>query len=137
MLPGALMRNASLKFVCRDVFLRVENSNTLFTSGYTNSQVIRIPIAHHDGNYTADSETLKKITDNGQVAFRYCDELGIVSLDSNPNGSLENIAGITNDKKTVLGMMPHPERHIESLQGGDDGKALFDGLLKSFLAIKT
>mgnify|MGYP001212708368 CR=1 FL=1 len=137
LLPGALMRNASLKFVCRDVFLRVENSNTLFTSGYTNSQVIRIPIAHHDGNYTADSETLKKITDNGQVAFRYCDELGIVSLDSNPNGSLKNIAGITNDKKTVLGMMPHPERHIESLQGGDDGKTLFDGLLKSFLAIKT
>jgi phosphoribosylformylglycinamidine synthase len=134
LLPGVLMRNAALKFICKDVFLRVENANTLFTTGYSQSQVIRIPIAHHDGNYETDEDTLKKIEGNGQVAFRYCDETGAPTNKANHNGSIANIAGITNQSYTVLGMMPHPERQVDPLQGGIDGKAMFDGILVSLTA---
>jgi phosphoribosylformylglycinamidine synthase I len=122
LLPGVLMRNASLKFVCREVRLLVENTNTSFTKGYLSRQVIRCPVAHHDGNYFADEETLKEVEGNGQVAFRYADG-------TNPNGSINDIAGVFNAQKNVLGLMPHPENLIESAHGGTDGRALFSGLL--------
>ncbi len=118
LLPGALMRNASLKFVCREVKLEVANANTMFTRAYGQGQIIRCPVAHHDGNYFADPETLKRIEDNGQVAFRYAEG-------TNPNGSINDIAGIVSQSGTVLGMMPHPENLIEAAHGGDDGRGLF------------
>lgn len=123
LLPGVLMRNASLRFVCREVKLVVENTNTAFTRGYQSRQVIRCPVAHHDGNYFADPETMKQVEDNGQVAFRYAEG-------TNPNGSLNDIAGVFNAEKNVLGLMPHPENLIESAHGGVDGRALFSGLLQ-------
>lgn len=122
LLPGVLMRNASLRFVCREVKLRVENAATEFTRGYQPGQVIRSPVAHHDGNYFADSETLALLEGNGQVAFRYVEG-------TNPNGSLNDIAGVFNSRKNVLGLMPHPENLIEAAHGGDDGRALFEALL--------
>ncbi|KGF71222.1 phosphoribosylformylglycinamidine synthase [Hoeflea sp. BAL378] len=122
MLPGALMRNASLKFVCREVRLEVANAETAFTSGYTTGQIIRCPVAHHDGNYFADPDTLAGIEASGQVAFRY-------TADTNPNGSVNNIAGIVNSAGNVLGMMPHPENLIEAAHGGADGRALFEAAL--------
>ena len=129
LLPGILMRNRKLKFLCRDVFLKVEATNTPFTGKYSKGQVINVPIAHHDGNYFAAPETLKSLEGNGQVVFRYCDKNGNVDEASNPNGSVANIAGVCNEKRNVLGMMPHPERHAESLLGGDDGALLFKSLL--------
>ena len=122
LLPGALMRNTSLKFVCREVKLEVTNAATDFTRGYTQGQVIRCPVAHHDGNYFADAATLDRLTGEGQIAFRYAEG-------TNPNGSLRDIAGIFNDRKNVLGLMPHPENLIEAAHGGTDGRALFSGLL--------
>jgi phosphoribosylformylglycinamidine synthase len=122
LLPGVLMRNASLKFVCREVKLEVVNADTTFTRGYAAGQVIRCPVAHHDGNYFADPDTLARIEDNGQVAFRYADG-------TNPNGSIHDIAGVFNADKSVLGLMPHPENLIESAHGGIDGRGLFTGLL--------
>lgn len=122
LLPGVLMRNASLKFVCREVKLEVVNADTVFTRGYDAGQVIRCPVAHHDGNYFADPETLARIEDNGQVAFRYAGG-------TNPNGSIHDIAGIFNAQKSVLGLMPHPENLIENAHGGIDGRGLFSGLL--------
>jgi phosphoribosylformylglycinamidine synthase len=129
LLPGVLMRNASLKFICKDVFLRVENNGTSFTQRYLKHQIINVPIAHHDGNYFIDSDGYKRIEDNAQIAFRYCSESGAISAQANPNGSLHNIAGVFNDAKNVLGMMPHPERHAELLTGGLDGKILFESLM--------
>jgi phosphoribosylformylglycinamidine synthase subunit PurQ / glutaminase len=128
LLPGILMRNAKLKFVCREVFLKTETTSTPFTKNYKKGQVINVPVAHHDGNYFADHATLKSLQDNDQIVFRYCDAKGDVTADSNPNGSQLNIAGIVNDKRNVLGMMPHPERHAEALLGGTDGVAMFEGL---------
>ncbi len=128
LLPGALMRNAGLKFICRDVFLKVENSDTLFTRRYKNGQTVRIPISHHDGNYFADSATLDRLESTGRVAFRYCTADGVVNAAANPNGSLNNIAGILNEAGNVLGMMPHPERLIAPELGGSDGRAMFDSL---------
>jgi len=122
LLPGALMRNASLKFVCREVKLEIANADTRFTSKYEKGQVIRCPIAHHDGNYFADAETLARIEGEGQVAFRYAEG-------TNPNGSLNDIAGIVNAAGNVLGMMPHPENLIEDAHGGTDGRALFEAAL--------
>lgn len=122
LLPGVLMRNASLKFVCREVKLQVENTNSPFTRGYEPGQVIRCPVAHHDGNYFADPETLARIEANGQVAFRYAEG-------TNPNGSINDIAGIFNENKNVLGLMPHPENIIEAAHGGADGRPLFEALL--------
>jgi phosphoribosylformylglycinamidine synthase len=129
LLPGALLRNRGLRFICKTVHLRVENARTPFTRLYAEGQVIAVPIAHHDGNYVADAETLARLEDHGQVAFRYCDAEGTPSPEANPNGSARNIAGVLNVSKNVLGMMPHPERHAEMLLGGVDGRALFEGLL--------
>lgn len=134
LLPGILMRNASLKFVCRDVDLRVERADTLFTSAYTKGEVLRVPVAHHDGNYFADPETLQKLQDGGQIAFRYCDAGGNVTAAANPNGSIDNIAGIVNAAGNVLGMMPHPERLADPLLGGTDGAPMFTALAEAIAA---
>jgi phosphoribosylformylglycinamidine synthase len=125
LVPGVLMPNAGLRFVCKDTWLRVEHSNALFTEKYTAGQTISVPVAHHDGNYFATPDQLKAIEDNGQVAFRYCNAQGELTADANPNGSLNNIAGVFNAKRNVLGMMPHPERHADPLTGGIDGRPLF------------
>ncbi|MCR4377696.1 MAG: phosphoribosylformylglycinamidine synthase subunit PurQ [Rhodospirillales bacterium] len=125
LLPGVLMRNAHLKFICKDVQLKVERADTAFTGGYKAGQTVTYPVAHHDGNYFADAETLKRIEGEGQVAFRYVD---------NPNGSLGDIAGVYNAGGTVLGLMPHPERLVDPLLGGIDGKPLFDHLVKTLAA---
>jgi phosphoribosylformylglycinamidine synthase len=122
MLPGALMRNARLKFVCRDVPLRVENSQSLFTAQYDAGEEIVFPVAHHDGNYQADEATLDRLEGEGRVAFRYLDDC---------NGSARRIAGILNDSGNVLGLMPHPERVVEPAHGGMDGRRLFEGLLET------
>ena len=122
MLPGALMRNASLRFVCREVKLEVANADTAFTRLYTKGQIIRCPVSHHDGNYFADPATLSRIEGEGQVVFRYAEG-------TNPNGSINDIAGIVNERGNVLGLMPHPENLIEAAHGGIDGRPLFEGLL--------
>ncbi len=119
LLPGALMRNAGLDFVCRDVTLTVGNNQTMFTSRYDAGETIRIPVAHHDGNYVADAETLDRLEGEGRVVFRYAEAV---------NGSARDIAGIVNDTGNVLGLMPHPERLIEAEQGGTDGRRLFEAL---------
>ncbi len=131
LLPGVLMRNASLKYICRDILLRVERNDTAFTSQYAKSQVIRIPIAHHDGNFYADDDTLDELEDNDRVAFRYCEADGAITPEANPNGSARNIAGIYNARGNVLGLMPHPERLADAALGGSDGKAMFDGLMEA------
>lgn len=125
LLPGALMRNAGLNFVSRPVALTVENSQTLFTSGYDSGETIRIPVAHHDGNFQADEATLDRLEGQGRVAFRYAEAC---------NGSARDIAGILNDAGNVLGMMPHPERAIEAAHGNTDGRRLFEGLLETVSA---
>ena len=129
LLPGVLMPNASLKFVCKDVLLRVESENSPFTRNYAPGDVVRMPIAHRDGNYFAEARELDALEENGLVAFRYCDADGALSDGANPNGSARNIAGIFNQERTILGMMPHPERLADARLGGIDGKAMFDGLL--------
>jgi phosphoribosylformylglycinamidine synthase I len=122
LLPGALMRNAGLSFVCRSVPLKVENSQSLFTSVYDAGEKVSFPVAHHDGNYQADAATLDRLEGEGRVAFRYLDEV---------NGSARGIAGILNDTGNVLGLMPHPERVVEPAHGGTDGRRLFEGLLET------
>ena len=122
LLPGALMRNSGLNFVCRNVALTVDNSQSIFTSGYQAGEMITVPVAHHDGNYFADAETLDRLEGEGRVAFRYAEDV---------NGSARNIAGVLNKAGNVLGMMPHPERKIEAAHGGDDGRRLFEGLLET------
>ena len=119
LLPGALMRNAGLYFICRDVSLTIENAHTMFTARYAAGSTIRMPVAHHDGNYVADAATLDRLEGEGQVVFRYAESV---------NGSARNIAGIINDTGNVLGLMPHPERLIEPAQGGTDGRAMFEAL---------
>ncbi|MDP6390451.1 MAG: phosphoribosylformylglycinamidine synthase subunit PurQ [Alphaproteobacteria bacterium] len=131
LLPGVLMRNATLKFVCKPVHVRVETSQSLFTSGYEEGQVVEIPIAHNEGNYFADEATLDALEAEGRIAFRYTTPAGKVSEDGNPNGSIRNIAGIFNETKSVLGMMPHPERAADELHGGSDGKAMFRGMVEA------
>ncbi len=128
LLPGVLMRNASLRFVCRDVWLRVESADSPFTAGWTQGEVIRVPVAHHDGNYFADDETLDALEGEGRVAFRYCSPQGECGGGGNPNGSARDIAGIFDPTRRVLGMMPHPERLADTALGGDDGRAMFDAL---------
>ena len=134
LLPGVLMRNASLKFICRDVDLRVERNDTIFTRDYGAGDVIRVPVAHHDGNYFTDPDTLKSLEDNGRIAFRYCAPDGAVTEAANPNGSLNNIAGILNEEGNVLGMMPHPERLADPLLGGTDGAPMFTALAEAIAA---
>ena len=127
MLPGALMRNASLKFVCKEVKLEVVNNDTAFTRAYDKGQIIRSPVAHHDGNYFADEETLAKLEGEGQVVFRY-------AAGTNPNGSIKDIAGVINAEGNVLGMMPHPENLIEAAHGGTDGRGIFASALEVMAA---
>ena len=134
LLPGVLMRNACLKFVCRDVDIRLEHTDTVFTSSYSRGQVLRVPIAHHDGNYFADAETLQRLEDGGQIAFRYCEPDGVVTAAANPNGSIANIAGIFNHDGSVLGMMPHPERLADPLLGGTDGAPMFAAIAETIAA---
>ena len=129
LLPGALLRNESLKFVCCPVRLRVENDDTLFTHRYERGQLLRIPIAHGEGRFAADDATLDRLEGDGQVIFRYVDERGEPTADANPNGSARNVAGIVSAEGNVLGMMPHPERAVDELLGSTDGLALFEGLL--------
>ncbi|NHM29505.1 phosphoribosylformylglycinamidine synthase subunit PurQ [Neobacillus terrae] len=124
LLPGAMLRNENMKFICQDVQLKVQNNETLFTTGYENGEIITIPIAHGEGNYFCDTDTLKELKNNKQIVFSY---EGV-----NPNGSIENIAGITNRKGNVLGMMPHPERAVDSLLGGADGLKLFKSIVKNW-----
>jgi phosphoribosylformylglycinamidine synthase I len=128
LLPGALLRNAGLRFVCRDVFLKIEQNKCAFNRKYDKGQIVRIPIAHHDGNYFADDATLDALEAENRVAFRYCDASGAITEAANPNGSARNIAGILNAAGNVLGMMPHPERLAEQALGGTDGRAMFEGL---------
>ena len=125
LLPGVLMRNADLKFICKDVALKVERNDTAFTGGYEAGETVTYPVAHHDGNYFTDADTLARIEGEGQVAFRYVD---------NPNGSLGDIAGVYNAQGNVMGLMPHPERLVDPQLGGIDGKPLFDHLVKTLAA---
>ena len=131
LLPGVLMRNNSLKYICRDVGLRVERNDTAFSAKYDKGQVITIPIAHHDGNYFADDDTLDRLEGENRVAFRYCDRDGETTGSANPNGSARSIAGIYNETGTVLGLMPHPERLADEELGGVDGRGMFDSLVEA------
>ena len=133
LLPGILMRNQHLGYRCQWTNLRVEGA-TPFTEGLTKGQVLRIPVSHGEGNYFADEDTLRRIEDSKQVAFRYCTETGEITSDANPNGSMANIAGVTNAAGNVLGMMPHPERACEEIIGGADGASLFQALVRGFAA---
>ena len=134
LLPGVLMRNAQLKFICRDVHLRVERSDTPFTRGYNAGQVIRVPVAHGEGNYAADEETIRRLEGEGRVLYRYCSPSGEVGDTHNINGAAASIAGIVSDKGNVLGMMPHPENHVEDIMGCTDGRGLFAGLVEHLKA---
>lgn len=129
LLPGALMRNSNLRFICRDIYIRVERTNTPFTSRYNVGDVLTIPIAHNEGNYYLSEEDLELLEANHQVVFRYCDRQGRVSSNANPNGSLNNIAGIVSRRGNVLGMMPHPERRCDPLLGQPDGLPLFQSMI--------
>jgi phosphoribosylformylglycinamidine synthase I len=133
LLPGALLRNIGLKYVCKFLYLRTETTDTPYTNLLTKGQLLRIPIGHGDGNYFADSETLRRIEDNGQVVFRYADPEGRITTEANPNGSLNNIAGIVNEKRNVLGMMPHPDRSSENLLGSADGKLIFECMVNALV----
>jgi phosphoribosylformylglycinamidine synthase len=128
LLPGALMRNAGLHFACKHVNIRIENQNTPYTNQIENGRVLSIPIAHAEGNYVCDDTTFNDLEENNQIVFRYCDENGESTLESNPNGALSNIAGICNLDRNVLGMMPHPERACEELLGSNDGRDIFRSL---------
>jgi phosphoribosylformylglycinamidine synthase len=127
------MRNASLRFVCRDVWLKIERPDTLFTSAYRKGEVIRLPVAHGDGNYFADAATLDALEAEGRVVFRYTDAAGNPTPQANPNGAQRNIAGICDARRRVLGLMPHPERLIEPMLGGDDGRRLFESVVESLV----
>ncbi|HHL72003.1 MAG TPA: phosphoribosylformylglycinamidine synthase subunit PurQ, partial [Bacteroidetes bacterium] len=129
LLPGALMRNRNLDFICKNIYITVANNQSIFTSDYRQGEVLKIPIAHGEGNYFADADTIARLHDNQQVIFRYCDADGAVSEAANPNGSAGNIAGICNEAGNVLGMMPHPERASEALLGSEDGKRVFTSLI--------
>ena len=133
LLPGVLMRNDHLEFRCIWTDLRVENSSTIFTSASIEGQTLHIPMSHGEGNYQADADTIKRLEDNGQVVFRYADANGNVTPDINPNGSINNIAGIVNERGNVLGMMPHPEKACEKLIGGDDGNVIFTSIIDNFV----
>lgn len=129
LLPGALMRNKTLRFICDTVYLRVDSSKTPFTTHYRSGDVLNMPIAHNDGNYFLDNDILKKIEDRGQIIFRYSDAEGKVTDEFNPNGAVGNIAGVCNKTGNVLGMMPHPERYSEAILGGEDGRGIFESVI--------
>jgi phosphoribosylformylglycinamidine synthase subunit PurQ / glutaminase len=132
LLPGVLMRNAALKFICRDVYLRVERSDSPFTRGYDAGQVIRVPVAHGEGNYVADAETIERLEQDERILFRYASPEGSLDPSWNFNGATNAIAGILNERGNVLGMMPHPEDHVEDALGATDGRGLFAGLTEYF-----
>jgi len=131
LLPGTLLRNKKLKFISKNVYLKVVNTDNNFCLNYKNKNVIELPIAHNEGNFFGKNDLIKKLEDNNLIAFKYCDNDGKIEKESNPNGSLNNIAGILNEKKNILGMMPHPERLIDPHLSGEDGSILFASLLKS------
>ena len=131
LLPGVLLRNNKLRFISKNIFLKVFNTNNKFCSRYKNKEIIELHIAHNEGNYFANGDLLKKIEGENLIAFKYCDKNGNVDDNSNPNGSSNNIAGIFNSKKNILGMMPHPERLIDPLLSGEDGSLLFKSLIKN------
>ena len=131
LLPGVLLRNKKLKFLSKNVFLKVINKDNKFCSNYKNKDIIELPIAHNEGNYFGNKDLIKKLEDDNLIAFKYCNKKGEIEKESNPNGSLNNIAGILNNKKNILGMMPHPERLIDPILSGEDGSIIFTSLLKS------
>ena len=131
LLPGALLRNKKLRFISKEVFLKVINTNNQFCLNYKKKNIIKLPISHNDGNFFLNNDQLKKIEDENLIAFKYCDESGNTDENSNPNGSIKNIAGILNKKNNILGMMPHPERLIDPMLSGEDGTMLFESLNKS------
>jgi len=129
LLPGALLHNENRKFICRNIHLKAETSNSLLTSQINPQRALKIPVAHGEGNYFADAEVLQSLKDNDQILFRYCDESGNVTTDANPNGSLENIAGVCNKNRNVFGLMPHPERAADPVLANEDGLAIFESIL--------
>lgn len=131
LLPGALLRNQSQKFICKSIFVKVENPETPFTNQCGTDSILNIPIAHHEGSYYADAETIGRMSENGQILFRYCDADGAASEASNPNGSVENIAGVASEAKNVLGLMPHPERSADPALFGIDGQLIFKSLMSA------
>lgn len=133
LVPGALLHNKNRKFICRNIHLKPETTNSIITSQLDVDKALKIPIAHGEGNYYADADTLKRLNDNDQVLFRYCDENGLVTADANPNGSVENIAGVCNEGRNVFGMMPHPERAADCVLNNEDGLGIFESVLKSVL----
>lgn len=133
LLPGILLRNTGMHFICKDIYLKVENTNTLFTNKITKN-VLKVPIAHGEGNYYCDQKTLQELENNRQVVFRYCDQNGEVTAQANPNGSLNNIAGICNKEGNILGMMPHPERCAELILNNTDGRMIFESIMAGSLA---
>jgi len=134
LVPGALLHNENRKFICRNIYLKPATSNSLLTSELDPNNALKIPIAHGEGNYFARPDVIKSIEDQDQVLFRYCDEFGNVTPESNPNGSMHNIAGVCNAERNVFGMMPHPERAADAILGNQDGVAIFESMLKSVLA---
>lgn len=130
LLPGAMLHNEQLRFVCKHTHIRCETSDTLFTRNITPGSVLQVPVAHGEGNYTTDQDQLKKLQDNNQIVFRYCNEAGETTDEANFNGSVDNIAGICNANRNILGMMPHPERAVEEMLGSDDGKQIFKSVLE-------
>lgn len=131
LLPGVMMRNKNLKFICRDVYVKVEKTDTPYTKECKNNQVLRLPIAHAEGNYYAHPETLKELEKNRQIVFRYSTRNGEITDEANPNGAMDNIAGICNEEGNILGMMPHPERCSEAILGNEDGRLIFESLIKA------
>lgn len=134
LVPGALLHNEQRKFICDNVYLKAQTTNSMVTSQLDLNKAYQIPIAHGEGNYFADEDTLKSLNDNDQVLFRYCDENGNITVESNPNGSVENIAGVCNQARNVFGMMPHPERASECLLGNEDGIGIFESILNTALS---
>ncbi|MDI6783408.1 MAG: phosphoribosylformylglycinamidine synthase subunit PurQ [bacterium] len=135
LLPGAMRRNKTLQFICKYIYIRTENTETPFTNLCQPQRVLKIPIAHGEGNYYIDDAGYKELVENDQIIFRYCEPDGQITPDSNPNGSLDNIAGISNREKNILGLMPHPERCSESILGASDGKLIFDSILNCYASI--
>mgnify|MGYP000982236491 CR=1 FL=1 len=136
LLPGALLHNDNQKFICNNIHISVVNGSTCLTHLTNSDKALKIPIAHAEGRYYADAKTLKELNENSQILFRYCDENGKVSKDSNPNGSIENIAGVCNTRKNVFGMMPHPERALDDELGNTDGKTIFESIIDSLIRKK-
>ncbi|MEW6409442.1 MAG: phosphoribosylformylglycinamidine synthase subunit PurQ [Nitrospirota bacterium] len=134
LLPGAMLRNKNLRFICKDVYARVERNDLPFTNACNTGQVLKLPIAHMEGNYYADEETLSALREDNQIVFRYCTKDGFIDDESNPNGSIENIAGICNKEGNILGMMPHPERYAEKILGNEDGKVIFESMINAVVA---